>query len=165
MSKQGIIGAGSGKGASATTTLEPGPAAPQRVSVLRLLRFAAVGGTVMLAFMGLNAFFGRWFAPQPAFLMAYVPAVLLHFCVNKWWTFTDRTPVDARQVREYLVASLITFLIQWPIFTLAHVVVGMPGWLAAGVANAAQMVVSFVLLQWRVFAVRRSAVVAAPHEE
>jgi putative flippase GtrA len=125
--------------------------------VLRVIRFAVVGLTVMVAFMGLNALFGLWLGPHAAFLCAYVPAVLLHFSLNKWWTFTDRRPIDARQVREYVIASIITFLIQWPVFTLAHQVVGLPGWLAAGVANGAQMVVSFVLLQWRVFALRRAA--------
>lgn len=124
---------------------------------MRLARFGVVGATVMLVFMALNGLFGRWVGAQVAFLSAYPPAVLVHFCLNKWWTFEDRRKVDARQVREYVVASVITFAIQWPVFTLAHTVLGAPGWLAAGIANGTQMVVSFVLLQMRVFAARRAA--------
>ena len=137
----------------------PSPSEPARGGAffLRLVRFGLVGGGVMLAFMGLNALFGRWFSDQVAFFCAYVPAVLLHFSLNKWWTFTDRRPVDAQQVREYILASVVTFLIQWPVFTAAQAWLDLPGWLAAGVANGAQMVVSFVLLQWRVFSARRQA--------
>jgi putative flippase GtrA len=134
----------------------PSPENPGGPLLGKLLRFGLVGGTVMLAFMALNALFGLWLGPQAAFLAAYGPAVLLHFCLNKWWTFRDRQPVDGRQVRAYLAASVITFCIQWPVFTLVQSGFGAPGWLAAGVANGTQMVVSFVLLQWRVFRARRS---------
>ncbi|MBI5426135.1 MAG: GtrA family protein [Opitutae bacterium] len=122
-----------------------------RESLLRLLRFGTVGVTVMFFFMALNWAFGRVLAPQLAFLAAYPPALLLHYLLNKRWTFADATPTDSRKVADYLHTVLVTFLIQWPVFTLAQTVFGCPAWFAAGVANLTQMTASFLLLQWRVF--------------
>jgi len=119
--------------------------------VRRLLRFAVVGGMVMIFFMGLNWLFGRWMGATLAFLLAYPPALLLHYLLNKRWTFADAAPTDARKFADYLHAVLVTFLIQWPVFTLAQAGLGLPAWLAAGVANLLQMIASFLLLQWRVF--------------
>lgn len=122
-----------------------------RESLLRLLRFGTVGVTVMVFFMALNWALGRMLAPQLAFLAAYPPALLLHYLLNKRWTFGDETPTDGRKVADYLHTVLVTFLIQWPVFTVAQSVLGCPAWLAAGVANLMQMTASFLLLQWRVF--------------
>jgi putative flippase GtrA len=122
-----------------------------RESLLRLLRFGTVGVTVMFFFMALNWALGRVLAPQLAFLAAYPPALLLHYLLNKRWTFADETPTDGRKIADYLHTVLVTFLIQWPVFTLAQSGLGCPAWLAAGVANLTQMTASFLLLQWRVF--------------
>lgn len=122
-----------------------------RESLLRLLRFGTVGLAVMIFFMALNWAFGQVLAPQLAFLAAYPPALLLHYLLNKRWTFADPTPTDSRKVADYLHTVLVTFLIQWPVFTLAQGAFGCPAWLAAGVANLTQMTASFLLLQWRVF--------------
>lgn len=122
-----------------------------RESLLRLLRFGTVGVIVMGFFMGLNWLLGHGLGAQLAFLAAYPPALLLHYLLNKRWTFSDPTPTDARKVADYLHTVLVTFLIQWPVFTLAQSAFGCPAWLAAGVANLMQMTASFLLLQWRVF--------------
>jgi putative flippase GtrA len=122
-----------------------------RETLLRLLRFGTVGVVVMVFFMALNWAFGRLWGAQVAFFAAYPPALLLHYLLNKWWTFTDATPTDSRKVADYLHTVLVTFLIQWPVFTLAQALFGCPAWLAAGVANLTQMTASFLLLQWRVF--------------
>lgn len=119
----------------------------------RLVRFGAVGLLVMVFFMAANGLLGRWLGGQGAFLAAYPLALLLHYHLNKWWSFADPTPTDARKVGDYLHTVVVTFLVQWPIFTFLGGVLGWPGWLAAGCANLAQMGVSFVMLQWRVFRV------------
>ena len=49
----------------------------------------------------------------------------------------------------------VTFVVQYACFWLAHDRLGLPGWLAAGVANAAQMALSFLIMQRKVFG-RRS---------
>jgi putative flippase GtrA len=122
-----------------------------RETLLRLLRFGTVGVTVMIFFMALNWALGRGLGPQLAFLAAYPPALLLHYLLNKRWTFADGTPTDARKVADYLHTVVVTFLIQWPVFTLAQAGLGLPAWAAAGLANLMQMIASFLLLQWRVF--------------
>src|ERR1019366_1657496 len=104
------------------------------------VRYAIVGLTVMAFFMGLNAALGHWFRPQAAFLISYVPAVALHFSLNKWWTFGCQRTDAARQVAEYLGMVGVTFVVQWGVFTLAHGFWGVRPWLAAGLANATQMV-------------------------
>lgn len=120
--------------------------------VQRLMRFAVVGGTVMVFFMGLNWVLGRWLGPTAAFLCAYPPALALHYSLNKWWTFGCERTDTARQVSEYLVMVAVTFVVQYAFFWLTHDQLGLVGWLSAGLANAAQMVLSFVLMQRRVFA-------------
>ncbi len=120
--------------------------------VRRLLRFAIVGGTVMVFFMGLNWLLGRWTGPTTAFLLAYPPALALHYSLNKWWTFGCERTDTARQVSEYLAMVAVTFVVQYAFFWLAHDRLGLPGWLSAGIANAAQMALTFVIMQRRVFA-------------
>lgn len=119
--------------------------------VRRLLRFAIVGGTVMVFFMGLNWLFGRWVGATAAFFLAYPPALALHYSLNKWWTFGCGRTDTAKQVSEYLVMVAITFVVQYAFFWLAHRWLGLPGWFSAGVANAAQMTLTFVIMQRRVF--------------
>lgn len=117
----------------------------------QLLRFAVVGAIVMVFFMGLNWLFGRFTGPTVAFLLAYPPALALHYALNKWWTFGCRRTDTARQVSEYLGMVAATFVVQYVFFWLANTQFGWPGWLSAGFANAAQMVLSFVIMQRRVF--------------
>jgi len=119
--------------------------------VRRLARFAVVGVAVMVFFMALNWLFGRWVGATPAFLLAYPPALALHYSLNKWWTFGCERTDTAKQVSEYLAMVAITFVVQYAFFWLANGVLGLPGWLAAGIANAAQMVLTFLIMQARVF--------------
>jgi putative flippase GtrA len=119
--------------------------------IRQLLRFAVVGANVMVFFMGLNWLLGRVTGATAAFLLAYPPALALHYALNKWWTFDCQRTDTARQVSEYLGMVVVTFVVQYAFFWLGHGIFGWPGWLAAGFANAAQMVLSFVIMQRRVF--------------
>jgi putative flippase GtrA len=47
---------------------------------------------------------------------------------------------------------VVTFVIQWTVFTALTAWTPIPGWLAAAAANAAQMMVTFVAMQRKVFA-------------
>jgi putative flippase GtrA len=119
--------------------------------IRRLLRFAFVGGMVMAVFMGLNWLLGCWINPQVAFLLAYPPALALHYMLNKWWAFGCVRTDSTRQITEYLGMVAVTFVVQYGVFWLAHDRFGLVGWLSAGVANAAQMALTFVIMQRRVF--------------
>lgn len=125
----------------------------QRLFAGRVARFAAVGGIVTLFFMALNALFHSAFGlgAQVSFLIAYPPALALHFLLNKLWTFGDRSSTTHHQLGEYFFSVVVTFLIQWPSFLLFQKAIGLPGWIAAGGANLLQMSASYALLKWRVF--------------
>lgn len=125
--------------------------------IRRVLRFGCVGLIVMLAFVGLNALFGRWWSGQVAFLVAYPVAVTIHFLLNKWWTFeAGGAGGTGRQVRDYVVMVAVTFMIQWGVFTGLTAWTTLAAWLAAGIANVVQMGITFVAMQRRVFAPART---------
>lgn len=119
---------------------------------MKIVRFATVGGTVMLVFMGLNKLFADLWGKQVGFLVAYPPAVGLHFCLNKWWTFGCKRSDSVRQFSEYAIMVAVTFVIQWAVFSALVTWTTMPSWLAAGIANAVQMIVTFVVMSRRIFA-------------
>ncbi len=117
----------------------------------RVLRFAVVGGLVMLVFTGLNWLFGHWLGTDASFLVAYPPAVALHFWLNKKWTFGCARTDAARQASEYIVMVLVTFGVQALVFKLLMGLTSLPGWAAAGAANAVQTVITFFAMQYRIF--------------
>jgi putative flippase GtrA len=117
----------------------------------RILRFAVVGGLVMLVFTGLNWLFGHWLGTDFSFLVAYPPAVALHFWLNKKWTFGCARTDSARQASEYTAMVLVTFAIQVFVFKVLMGFTSLPGWAAAGVSNAVQAVITFVAMQYRIF--------------
>jgi putative flippase GtrA len=120
--------------------------------VSQVFRFAVVGGTVMVCFVGLVWLFGHWLGRQASFLLAYPPTLAMHFSLNKWWTFGCQRTDTARQVSEYLVMVVVTFIIQWVVFTALGAWTSLPAWVCAGAANAAQMAVTFLMMRQRVFA-------------
>lgn len=117
----------------------------------RVLRYGVVGGLVMGVFTGLNWLLGHWFGKDLSFLIAYPPAVSLHFWLNKKWTFGCTRTDSARQLSEYLVMVLVTFAIQALVFKALTASTSLPGWAAAGAANAAQMVITFLAMQFHIF--------------
>ena len=139
---------GAGPGVSLGAMLKP-------ELMWRVLRFGTVGATVTLTFMGLNWVLAPRLGSDGAFLAAYLPTVTLHFCLNKWWTFRDRSALSPRQLSEYLAMTLVAFVIQAGIFKLLMRFTPLPSWLASGAATVAQMALAFVVMQGRVFASSR----------
>lgn len=130
----------------------------KRETIKRGLRFGAVGGTVMCCFLGLNWLLAHWVSDTAAFLLAYPPAVGLHFLLNKFWTFGCERTDAVRQVTEYLVVVGVTFVIQYGAFHAAYAWWHWPHLVAAALANATQMLVGFSLMQTHVFAPRTATV-------
>lgn len=120
----------------------------------KLFRFGVVGVVVTGSFMGLNWLFGRWIGPDLGYLAAYPLAVGLHFCLNKWWTFRQRTEVQTRQVSAYLGLMVAAFLVQTAVFKALIHFTATPPWLASGIASVAQMALSFIVMQRHVFATK-----------
>jgi putative flippase GtrA len=117
----------------------------------RLARFAVVGVVVLIAFTGMNWLWGLRFGKDLSFILSYPPAIGLHYGLNKHWTFGDKRGHSKRQVSEYLVVVLVTFLIQAAIFGLLTRFTTLPGWAAACAASGAQMIISFAAMQYRIF--------------
>jgi putative flippase GtrA len=117
----------------------------------KLVRYAVVGASVMLFFTCLNWLFGLRLGKDLSFILAYPPAVTLHFWLNKHWTFGCARPDVQRQVSEYAVMVAGTFAVQAAVFKLLTALTGLPGWAAAAGANAAQMTITFVAMQYRIF--------------
>lgn len=124
----------------------------QPETISRLIRFGLVGGLVMATFMGLNWLFGRRLGKQASFLLAYPPALALHFFLNRHWTFGYGGAIDSRQVGEYLAMVGATFAVQWAVFSALAAWTRLPGWLAAGMANAAQVAITYFVMQRLIFA-------------
>jgi putative flippase GtrA len=118
---------------------------------LRLLRYGVVGVVVMVFFAGMNWVLGHALSKDWAFLVAYPPAVALHFWLNKTWTFGCARTDSGKQMSEYAVMVGVTFLIQWAVFKILTGLTAVPGWFAASAANAAQMIVTFLAMQLRIF--------------
>ncbi len=123
-------------------------------SLPQLARFAIVGLGVMGAFMAQNWAWGHWVGKQAAFILSYPPALALHFCLNKYWTFASPGAARpaGRQIGEYLAMVGVTFLVQWGVFSVLAGLTPLPGWIDAGAANAAQMAITFFFMQRRIFA-------------
>jgi putative flippase GtrA len=124
---------------------------PKSDFVRKVLRFGVVGVLVMLVFTGLNWLLGHRFGKDASFILAYPPSVALHFWLNKVWTFGCKRTDSSRQVSEYLIMVLVTFVVQAAVFKALTATTSMPGWAAAGAANAAQMVITYVAMQYRIF--------------
>jgi len=120
--------------------------------VLQVARFALVGGTVTATFMGLNKLLGPRLGKNGAFLAAYPPAVALHFCLNKWWTFGGQGGTSAQETSHYLELMVVAFVLQWGVFQLLTRFTRMRPWLASGAATAAQMVIAFLVMRTWIFA-------------
>ncbi len=134
------------------TGMENGPVtAPPPPFHQRVVRYAVVGVLVMGVFTSLNWIFGHRFGKDVSFVLAYPPAVTLHFLLNKKWTFGCTRTDATRQVSEYLVMVLVTFVIQAIVFKLLTTFTALPGWEAACASNAAQMIITFLVMQYRIF--------------
>jgi len=120
--------------------------------IRRVMRFSVTGGLVTLVFMGLNWFFAPRLGADGAYLAAYPFAVGLHFSLNKWWTFGNQGTPRSRQVSEYLLMTLVAFLIQTAVFKVLIHFTPLPSWLASGLATVAQMALAFVVMHRRIFA-------------
>jgi putative flippase GtrA len=117
----------------------------------RILRYAVVGVVVMGVFTGLIWLLGHWLGKYASFILAYPPAAGLHFWLNKHWTFGCKRTDAKRQMTEYLLMALSTFMVQAAVFALVTHFTSLPGWIAGAIANAAQTVITFLVMQYRIF--------------
>jgi putative flippase GtrA len=76
----------------------------------RFLRFCIVGVTVASIDFGLVWFFSGWTPPLVAVSIAYFTAVCCHFLLNKMWVFQCRRSDYIRQLIQYSVVVVASWL-------------------------------------------------------
>lgn len=86
-----------------------------------------------------------------ALTIAYVVAVLLHFFLNKAFTFRTAPPLHGRMVTRYLAVAAINYVVSTTI-GLSLLRCGVVPFLALGIAIAATTALGFVLIRQWVFA-------------
>ena len=125
--------------------------------IMKLARFGVTGGLSAVTLIGLTQLFANFYGKQIGFLLAYPFALLIHFALNKWWTFGSRERVTGRQVRDYALLSVATFLLQWSVFTAVVTWTKAPLKVATLCSIASQLALSFIIMERRVFATRAAA--------
>ena len=121
-----------------------------------VMRFAVVGICVAIFFMLSNAILGKMFSAELAFVLSYPPALALHYGLNKYWTFKDSQRANITQIAKYFAMVVITFALQAGIFKVARVAFPeLPAWIAAGVANVLQLLVTFTVMRYFIFSPRK----------
>jgi putative flippase GtrA len=116
-----------------------------------LLKFGCVGGTVMFFNLALLALASRFLGPHVSFLLAYVPAVTLHFLLNKWWVFRCERRDWGRQIAQYASVAATNFVINFTLYTLALRFVSSNTLLANLLALPAATAIGYVLFRQHVF--------------
>ena len=122
-------------------------------TIRTLLRFAVVGGAVALVHSGLIWYFFHvvGLGARSSYWAGYFPAIALHFCLTKWWTFRCARRDLARQFLRYAAVAAVTALIQFGIYHAALLWITRIPNAAYVIAAVVQMGVSFVLMRQRVF--------------
>jgi len=123
-------------------------------SILKLLRFATVGALVA----GVHSLLIWYFhtviglGPRASFWAGYFPAGTVHFCLTKWWTFRCHRRDLMRQLTHYVMAAALGVSVQFMVYHAALVLVTANANLAYLISAAMGMGISFLLMQWKVFA-------------
>jgi putative flippase GtrA len=89
--------------------------------------------------------------PRVSFSLAFLIALAAHFTLSKFWTFRDRSAEWGRQIWQYLVGALISYLIQLAVFQSAMSFLGLRVFGANAVAVLVGAVVGFLLMHSWIF--------------
>src|SRR4051794_22996853 len=83
---------------------------PKQDTIRTVIRFGLVGGTVALVHSGLIWYFFHvaGMGARSSYWVGYFPAITLHFCLTKWWTFRCERRDIARQVTRYAAVAAVT---------------------------------------------------------
>ena len=86
---------------------------------MRVARFCAVGGFVFVVDFSALWLFYKFLPPIPAVSIAYLVAVSVHFCLNKWWVFKSQDKASGSQIFRYALNVLACWLCTMAVFSLA----------------------------------------------
>jgi putative flippase GtrA len=131
---------------------------PKQDTIRTLVRFGCVGGLVAVVHSILIWYFFHvaGLGARPSFWAGYFPAVALHFCLTKWWTFRCARRDLARQVLRYLFVAALAAVVQFGVYHGALTWVTRDPNVAYVIAAILQMGLGFVLMRQKVFQVPAS---------
>jgi putative flippase GtrA len=117
----------------------------------RAIRFCIVGGFVFAVdFAAIWAF--KQFVPQLAAVsVAYMIAVAVHFCLNKWWVFDAGPRFCGREFARYAITVVACWLVTLLIVAGALKLFTGNVFIAKAIAIPPTTVLGFVLMRWFVF--------------
>ena len=93
----------------------------------------------------------HFFGPRVSFSIAFLIALAAHFTLSKFWTFRDRSAAWGRQIPQYLLVAMISYLIQLSIFQSAMSFLGLRVFGANALAILVGAAVGFLLMHAWVF--------------
>jgi putative flippase GtrA len=119
--------------------------------LLKVMRAGGTGATVAaLNFVSLWILV-HFLSPKVSFSIAFLIALAAHFTLSKSWTFRNRSAAWGRQISQYLLVAMMSYLIQLSIFQSAMLFLGMRVFGANAVAILVGTVVGFLLMHAWVF--------------
>ena len=85
----------------------------------KILRFCLTGGFVSGVDMTMLWAWSRFAPVLVAATAAYLIAVTVHFCLNKWWVFQQRAGANAFQVLKYALTVGACYVCMLASFSMA----------------------------------------------
>jgi putative flippase GtrA len=122
-----------------------------RETQVRFARFLTVGATAYVVQVLTIKLFLRWLGTDPAFALSFLCSTATHYCLNRFWALPSARHDTFRQFREYVVAVMISFVINFLIFRLCVDHFALDRIWATAIAVPPSTVVVFLLLNYRVF--------------
>lgn len=117
----------------------------------KVARAATTGAAVAVLNFASLWIFVHIFGPKVSFSLAFLIALAAHFSLSKFWTFRDRRADWGRQISQYLIGALISYLIQLAVFQSALSFLGLRVFGANAVAIVVGTIVGFLLMHSWIF--------------
>jgi putative flippase GtrA len=120
---------------------------------LKVMRAGGTGAAAAAINFACLWTFVRFFSPRVSFSLSFLLALAAHFILSKFWTFRDRSRAWGRQIWQYLLVAMISYLIQLSVFQSAMSFLGLNVFGANAAAILVGTGVSFLLMHSWVFSV------------
>jgi putative flippase GtrA len=85
----------------------------------KILRFCLTGGFVFGVDMAMLWLWSKFTPVRVAVTAAYIIAVTVHFCLNKWWVFRNRSETNDAQIFKYVLTVGASYLCMISSFSMA----------------------------------------------
>ena len=122
-----------------------------RESLLRVVRFLAVGGATAIWQVAILWVLKHWMSETLAFSLSWVISTATHYLANRYWALPSARLDSAKQFGEYLFTVAVSYVLNLIVFKLCREGLGMPAEWAALCAIPPSTIVVFLLLNFRVF--------------